>query len=224
MKNGISLGAALTSAWLLTAHAQMIDLANTQLLPSNAFVRTELIAGRTALVVRKDPQMNLVDEATFIRLAGVEFKNGTIELKVLSRLRSDAPDYARGFIGVAMRINEDNSEFEGIYLRPLNATAESQLQRNHSTQYFSYPGFKFDRSRQEAPGMYESYADIAMNEWISMKIVVHDRSAKLYLNGAKQPVLVVNDLKHGPDRSGGIGLWVDIGTEGYFSDLRIAPE
>jgi hypothetical protein len=31
----------------------------------------------------------------------------------------------------------------------------------------------------------------------------------------------VNDLKHGADISGGIGLWVDVGTEGYFTDLRV---
>lgn len=54
-----------------------------------------------------------------------------------------------------------------------------------------------------------------------MKIVVKDAHAKLYLNGAKQPCLIVNDLKHGPDSSGTIGLFAGIGTEGYFADLEI---
>jgi len=31
----------------------------------------------------------------------------------------------------------------------------------------------------------------------------------------------VNDLKHGADASGGVGLWVDIGTEGHFTNLHI---
>ncbi len=31
-----------------------------------------------------------------------------------------------------------------------------------------------------------------------------------------QPVLVVNDLKHGTDKKGEIGIWIDIGTEGFF--------
>ena len=62
---------------------------------------------------------------------------------------------------------------------------------------------------------------MGLNEWIKIKIEVKGGKAKLYLNGSTQPVLVVNDLKHGADMSGGIGLWVDIGTDGYFSDLRI---
>jgi hypothetical protein len=45
--------------------------------------------------------------------------------------------------------------------------------------------------------------------------------AKLYLNQGEHPVLVVNNLKHGPDASGGIGLWVDVGTEGPFTDLKV---
>ena len=46
----------------------------------------------------------------------------------------------------------------------------------------------------------------------------------MYLNGSEHPVLVVNDLKHGADLSGAIGLWVDVGTEGYFSNLRVYPQ
>jgi hypothetical protein len=33
--------------------------------------------------------------------------------------------------------------------------------------------------------------------------------------------LIVNDLKHGADLSGAIGLWVEVGTEGYFADLKV---
>jgi hypothetical protein len=28
-------------------------------------------------------------------------------------------------------------------------------------------------------------------------------------------------LKHGADLSGAIALWVEVGTEGYFADLKI---
>ncbi len=169
----------------------------------------------------KDPAVIDVDEPTFAKLEGVRFQDGTIEAKVLSRLREDAPDYARGFIGIAFRINDDNTTFECIYLRPTNGRAEQQLRRNRSLQYFSYPDFKFDRLRQEAPGEYEAYADMGLNEWIDLKIEVKGAQAKLFLHGHAQPALLVNDLKHGADAVGGIGLWVDIGTEGYFSDLRI---
>lgn len=173
-----------------------------------------------------DPQNMLatVDEATFVKLKGTaDFHNGTIEVKVLSKLLSGAPAFARGFIGIAFRINKDNSKFESIYIRPTNGRADDQLRRNHAIQYFSYPDYKFDRLRKEAPEKYESYADMGLNEWITVKIVVEGQRAALYLNNNRQPSLIVNDLKHGPDHFGAVGLWVEVGTEGYFKDLKIEP-
>ncbi len=194
---------------------------NTDLEPVNTFVKIEQFEGKEVVRVTKDPKVQAVDEPTFAKLIGSTFKNGIIEVTVLSKLLENAPEIARGFIGIAFRINESNSKFEGIYIRPTNGRAEDQLRRNRSTQYFSYPDFKFDRLREEVPGKYESYADMGLNEWIKIKIEVKGEKAKLYLNESTQPVLVVNDLKHGADSSGGIGLWVDIGTHGYFTDLRI---
>lgn len=74
---------------------------------------------------------------------------------------------------------------------------------------------------QQFPGQYEFYADMGLDEWITLRIEVNGEKAKLFLNDNKQPALVVNDLKHGPNGSGAIGLWVDIGTKGYFTDLNI---
>ena len=192
--------------------------------PVNTFVEIDQVEGKEVVRVTKDPKVEAVDEPTFAKLIGSDFKNGIIEVTVQSKLLENAPDFARGFIGVAFRIDESNSKFEGIYIRPTNGRADDQLRRNRSTQYFSYPDFKFDRLRNESAGMYESYADMGLNEWIKIKIEVKGEKAKLYLNGNSQPVLVVNDLKHGADGSGGIGLWVDVGTDGYFTDLRIENE
>ena len=192
--------------------------------PVNTFMNIDKIEGKETIRVTKDPKVTDVDEATFARLIDSDFKNGIIEVKVLSRLLENAPDFARGFIGVAFRIDESNSKFECIYIRPTNGRAEDQLRRNHSTQYFSYPDFKFDRLREESPEKYESYADMGLNEWMSIKIEVKGEKAKLYLNEGEHPVLVVNDLKHGANASGGIGLWVEVGTEGYFTDLNVENE
>lgn len=194
------------------------------LCPVNTFVSTAKIEGKETIRVTKDPKVTAVDEATFARVVDTDFKNGTIEVTVLSRLLADAPDFARGFIGVAFRIDERNAKFECMYIRPTNGRADDQVRRNRATQYFSYPEFKFDRLRQEAPGQYESYADMGLNEWITIRIEVKGEKAQLYLNGSEQPVLIVNDLKHGADASGGIGLWVDIGTEGYFTDLQVGTD
>lgn len=165
--------------------------------------------------------MQAVDEATFVKIKDVDFKDGIIEVMVLSRLHQKARPSDRGFIGMAFRINAANSKFECIYIRPTNGRAEDQIRRNHSIQYFSFPDFKFPRLRKESPEMYESYADMGLNEWIKIRIEVKGKQAKLFLNDNKQPSLVVNDLKMGADASGAIGLFVDVGTEGYFRDLKI---
>lgn len=163
-----------------------------------------------------------VDEPTFVRLQGLTFKEGTIEVKVLSRLLPNAPDFARGFIGIAFHINERNSEFEGIYIRPTNGRTDDAKRRKNATQYFSYPHFKFDRLRKDFPGKYESPADIGLNEWIQLKIEVKDKRATLFINNSPAPALVVDSLNQSLITEGAVGLWVDIGTEGYFSDLRIS--
>jgi hypothetical protein len=62
---------------------------------------------------------------------------------------------------------------------------------------------------------------MGLNEWITLNIKVSGTQAKLFLNGHPEPNLIVNDLKKGAQNSGGIGLWVEEGTEGYFKDLKI---
>jgi hypothetical protein len=193
-----SLVALLGAASLLgftSSNAQSVTLDPAQLDANRVFVRAVTVDGRHAMKIVKDPAVKEFDEPTFARIRGLEFANGTIEVKVRSRLLKDAPDFARGFIGVAFPIGQNNTRFERIYLHPTNARAEDQVRRNHSIQYFAYPDYKFQRLRKESPEAYESYADMALDEWITMKIVVRGRAAKLYLNGQQQPSLLVNDLK-----------------------------
>lgn len=201
---------------------QSVGLKRDQLEPVGVSMSLENLEGMNAVQVVKHSAVKAPDEATFVKVKGLDFQNGTIEVNVLSKLLPDAPAHARGFIGLAFRINESNSAFECIYIRPTNGRAHDQVRRNHSIQYFSYPDYKFDRLRKEYPEMYESYADMGLNEWIRMKIVVKGAQAKLYLNDNKEPSLIVNDLKLGSDQSGAVGLFVDVGTEGYFTELKIS--
>lgn len=198
---------------------------NYNLEPSLVNISVTNIDGKKAVRVARDTASHGADLPTFVKLSNTDdFSNGTIEVMLLSRLLPTADANARGFIGLAFRINKDNSRFESIYIRPTNGRADDQLRRNHSTQYFSYPDYKFDRLRKEAEGKYESYADMGLNEWIKMKIVVQQAQAKLYLNNNPQPVLIVNDLKLGAVHSGAIGLWVDTGTDAYFRDIKVVKE
>ena len=208
----------------ISLFTQTIKLERNILEPNLVYMSVEKLNGKDVVRVVKDSTVKEIDEPTFVKIKGVDFTNGTIEIKVLSRLLKTAPATARGFIGIAFHIDDQNSKFEGIYVRPTNGRAEDQLRRNHSTQYFSYPDYKFDRLRKEAEGVYESYADMGLDEWITMRIEVKGKNAKLFLNENKQPSLIVNDLKLGENISGSIALWVDNGTEGYFTDLKIRKE
>ncbi|MEQ1797204.1 MAG: family 16 glycoside hydrolase [Lacibacter sp.] len=205
-------------------HGQNVRLETKTLAANKVYMTIETFNGKEVVKVIKDSAVKEADEPTFVRIKNIDFKDGTIEVNVLSRLLPNASPSDRGFIGVAFRINENNSKFECIYIRPTNGRAEEQIRRNHSTQYFSFPDFKFSRLRKEAPEMYESYADMGLNEWITIKIVVQGKQAKLFLNDNKHPSLIVNDLKHGVESTGAIGLFVDVGTEGYFRDLKITKQ
>lgn len=213
--------------FLVLVNAEVSYGQNTGLLdngiPVGVSMRAQTIKGKKAIRVVVDSNISNANSPTFVKIKGADLKNGTIEVKVLSRLLDPASGTARGFIGVAFRINESNDRFESIYIRPTNGRADDQLRRNHATQYFSYPDYPFNRLRTESPGVYESYADMGLDEWIQLKIVVQDVRAKLFLNGNTQPCLIVNDLKL-PIGSGSIGLWVDLGTEGFFTDLTIHPD
>jgi len=214
----------LISCFLLasiTLHSQVYKLDQNGLEAINVSTSIEKFMGKDVVKVIKSPDVIAVDEPTFAKIKGVELRNGTIEINVFSKLLLNAPELSRGFIGLAFRINANNSKFECIYIRPANGRDSTQIRRNHTVQYFSFPDYKFDRLRKETPGEYESYADMGLNEWIKLKLVIKGAQAKLFINQNKQPSLIVNDLKHGSNSSGTIGLWVDVGTEGFFSELKI---
>jgi hypothetical protein len=152
----------------------------------------------------------------------VLFRDGAIEVDLAGQPAAGAGSGARGFIGIAFRLQADG-RYEYIYLRPTNGRADDQVRRNHSTQYSSHPDFDFARLRQEAPEKYESYVDLQPGVWTKYRIEVEGRKAQLYVNGAEQPCLVVDDLKLEP-REGRVALWVGPGTEGYFANLKIAAK
>ena len=153
-------------------------------------------------------------------LADSDFANGTIEADVAGAPGAGAPPDARGFIGIAFRVQADERRYENLYLRPTNGRADDQLRRNHTVQYTSEPDFSFQRLRDESAGQYESYVDLEPGVWTAMKIVVSGRRAELYVNGASQPCLIVSDLKLG-DTRGRVALWAHSTTDAYFSRVAM---
>ena len=151
-------------------------------------------------------------------LKGSRFHNGTIEVELAGKPGANAGPGARGFIGIAFRVQ--GNRFEYIYLRPTNGRADDQIRRNHTTQYAAHPEFDFDRLRKESPEKYESYVDLEPGVWTKYRIVIDGTKARLFVHGAAQPCLIVNDMKFG-DSEGAVALFVGPGTEGYFANLKI---
>jgi hypothetical protein len=169
--------------------------------------------------VRVDAKPDAANAESFAVVKGSKFHNGTIEVELAGKPSAMAAALgARGFIGIAFRVQGDKYEY--IYLRPTNGRADDQVRRNHSTQYGARPGWDFDRLRKESPEKYESYVDLEPGVWTKVRIVVDGLKARLYVHGSPQPCLIVNDLKHG-DTEGAVALWVGPGTEGYFTGLKV---
>ena len=175
---------------------------------------------RAVRVVNVEGQRVQTGEVVLALVKTSDFKDGTIEAEVAGVPRQGAPPGTRGFVGIAFHVQDHGSRYEAFYLRMTNGRADDQLQRNHSAQYVSHPDFPWRRLRDENPGKYESYVDLVAGAWTRIRIVVSGNKAQLYVNGADQPCLIVNDLKLG-NVHGQVALWTGSDTEAYFSDLTI---
>jgi hypothetical protein len=156
------------------------------------------------------------DEPTFLLLPDT-VDPVVIEADVRARLLPDAPDYALGFIGLAWNVQPDR--FEAAYLRPLNGIsyAPPSPRDQRGVQYFAYPDAKFDRLRDIAPGRYEAAADIRLDQWHHLRVML-SAGIEVEVDGRMVFSLDHRLLPSGP---GQVGLWVDIGTEGLFSGVTV---
>jgi len=208
-----------TFRWALLA-VPLAAQSTDRLAGKNVSIAQTNFKGRSAIQVIAAP--GAANATSYAVLKDVLFRDGAIEVDLAGQPGAGAGGDARGFIGIAFRLQADG-RYEYIYLRPTNGRADDQIRRNHSTQYSSHPDFDFARARKEAPEKYESYVDLQPGVWTKYRIEVEGRKARLYVHGAEQPCLIVNDLKL-EAQEGGVALWVGPGTEGYFSNLKITAK
>jgi hypothetical protein len=179
----------------------------------------------TSEAVRRRVQGMTPDEQLlFPELAsveGLEFANGVIEAEIAGAPVPGAGQDARGYVGIAFRVQNDGRTYDAFYLRPTNGRAEDQERRNHAVQYISHPDWPFSRLRKQAPSKYESYVDLMPGVWTKIKIEVRGERARLYVHGQEQPTLIVNDLKTGAQGKGAVALWSYYDTLAHFRNLRV---
>lgn len=200
------------------AHAEQFFAVHT-------LVENTVLEGEAVLRVVKKDKVEIPDENTYAALKDVQMHNGCLEVRLRSRLLPDAPAHARGFVGIVFRAVMDGSEFESFYVRPTNGRGcTDQVRKAHGCQYFSYPGYTFSYFREFGMTQYEAPVEIGLDEWFTIKAVIRDERASFYLNGSTNPVLTVPHMKHGSGSKGMLGIYVDVGTEAFVSDMKIVTE
>jgi hypothetical protein len=224
--------AVLVLAASLTAQAKRYPLdSTTGLRLHNVVAEPAVLQGKKGLRItpseearRRLQSMTPNEQLLFPQLAsieGLEFANGVIEAEIAGAPAPGADEAARGYVGLAFRVQNDGTTYDAFYLRPTNGRADDQERRNHAVQYISHPDWPFSRLRKEAPEKYESYVDLMPDVWTKVKIEVRGERARLYVHGQEQPTLIVNDLKTGAQGKGAVALWSHFTTVAHFRDLRV---
>jgi sugar lactone lactonase YvrE len=139
-------------------------------------------------------------------LSGVTLQDGVIEVDV-------AMDGRRCFPGIAFRV-QSPAEAEYVYLRPHRSGEPVALQYtplfNGMDAWQLYHGPSFTAT-----------AEIPHDRWVHLRLEVRGTQARLFLDGAGEPVLVVHELKRGAG-AGTIGLIGPPGGQVHFAGFSYA--
>lgn len=176
---------------------------------------------REAKVIKEDDKAAIYFEAK--QAAGVawledlEFADGTIEVDIKGK-----DVQGRSFVGVAFR-GVDKETYDAVYFRPFNFKSDDPVRRSHGVQYISHPTNTWRKLRTEHPDVYENPVSPVPdpNAYFHARIVVEKPKVKVYVNDAKEPCLVVEELAE--RRGGWVGLWMGNGSGGTFANLKITP-
>jgi hypothetical protein len=182
----------------------LLALAATQAIPFDAARWTLVGHGATSMVYLERPSLFIENGVALLRDSS--FGDGTIEFDVA--LHGHA-----SFAGIAFRaLSED--DYELIYLRPHLSRRPDALQYTpiynggEAWQLYSGPG-------------YIGEAELPLNRWLHVKLVVSGYEARLFVDGAAKPQLTVTSLRRRWTR-GMIGLWSFLGGAN-FSNVIVSP-
>lgn len=207
----------LESAAGLTLHNVAAEPATLQDKKGLRLTLAEETRRQLETMTAQDPQRLSLEQ--YASIDGLEFSNGNIEVELAGVPAPGAGEGARGFVGIAFRLQKEKEAFDAFYLRPTNGRAGDQERRNHSAQYVANPDWPWFRLRKETPGRYESYVDLVPGQWTKIRIEVRGERARLYVRGSEQPTLIVNDVKSGAQGKGAVALWIGPGAVAHSRNL-----
>jgi len=144
------------------------------------------------------------------------FKNGTIEVDI-----KGIDQRGMSFVGIAFHILND-STFDAVYFRPFNF--KSPERKGHSVQYISHPKNTWYSLREKHPEKYENPVSPAPDPtgWFHATVQVDFPEVKVFVNDAKEPSLVIEQLSN--RKEGLLGFWVGNNSEGWFRNLKITSK
>ncbi len=138
-------------------------------------------------------------------LKDVEFENGIIEVDI-------AITGARSYPGLFFRV-QDEENSERFYVRPHRMGLYPD-----AMQYTPHINGISEWQITNGKGCTGSVV-LPKNEWVHLKMEVKGSQAKVYLNDAKKPNLVITNLKHGIS-NGTIGVNGPANKTAMFSNFR----
>lgn len=147
-------------------------------------------------------------------LPDASFEDGVVEVDV-------AVTGARSYPGVVFRSQADGS-WERVYLRPHRAGATPTPLYPDVVQYV--PSWNRVDSWQLYSGEgCTAPAPVPAGRWFTLRIEVKGTQARVFVDGAAEPALRIDRLRHGR-RSGGLGLVGPPDGSAFFSAFRFRPD
>jgi hypothetical protein len=107
------------------------------------------------------------------------FQDGEIELDIAA---------IPSFTGLVFRLQSPDT-YEAVYFRPQNSQSSDPVIRSRSVQYISHPAHPWQKLRKEHPGKYESFVELAENEWFHVKVKVAGTRADWRKQGIRRAMV-----------------------------------
>lgn len=212
-------GAILMSIVIAAAVAQPAPPTRIDLAKSFAAGKLRAVNRAVTTVTDRPDGLHVSErpDPGIVWIQGLDFTEGAIEVDVRGR-----DQFQQSFLGIAFHGSDDKT-YEAVYLRPFNFRAEDPVRHRHALQYMAVPEFDWPRLREQFPDEFERpvSASLAPTGWVTLRVVVDQRSVQIFVGPDKMPVLAARKL--GNQNRGTIGLWTGNGSGGDFANLRITP-
>jgi|SRR5579871_2445243 len=182
---------------------------------SHATATLVQLDGMSAVRVLAAGDSGHTKQAGLVLAGGVEFDTGVLELDL------KGTNQRPSFLGVVFNVIDDRT-FEGVYFRPFNFKADGVFHQR-AVQYIAWPEHTWEELRTNQPGRFESPVNPAPdpNGWFHARIEVTEKRVRVFINGGKEPCLVVAPLAEGRAKRP-VGFFVDV-SSGLFANFEITP-